>query len=262
MQIARRFPLVALAVLPHLLTAAEAKPPECTEIVEKARAHAGMGIDSGLARIALTIQPAKGAPRHRTLEVRSAREKGLVRTLIRFLEPADVAGTAFLLRENADGPDEQILYLPALKRTRRIAGTQRRGSFMGTDFSYADLEVRSLDDAECTLEGEQSYRGQETYVVVTRPKAPSEDDLYGSVKLWIHKKTWIPLKVEFYDREDGALSKVMTVKRLKKVEGHWLPVETEMKNVKKGSSTRLELVEVEPGKSFPPETFTERALER
>ncbi len=238
------------------------RPPSCEEIAEKARTHSVLDFDAGRAVVELVVRPAKGAPRRRTLEVRSTREEGLRRALVRFLEPADVAGTALLMREKEDGTDEQILYLPALKRTRRIAGGQRSGSFMGTDFSYADLQVQSLEGSVCQLEGEETLEGQPTWVLTVRPGRDETDAPYAGAKLWIHAKTWVPLKVEFFDEAGGAPVKVMTVRRLKKVEGRWLPVETVMRNVRKGSSTRLKVVKVEPHASFPPDSFTERALTR
>lgn len=231
----------------------------CKELLQDTVEHMSLGLSGGYARLDIEITSKRGVVRKRTLEVKSTEEEGLSRTLVRMLAPADVAGTGFLMRENEDGDDDQMIYLPALKRTRRITGSARSRSFMGTDFSYADLEARDLDRTECKLLPEEELEGQPVYLVEAR--GTGEDETYSRTKMWIHQKTLVPLKVEFYDPK-GKLHKVMKVHKIKKKAGRWVSTVTTMENVQKGSSTKIDLTQFDREATFPPETFTERALER
>jgi hypothetical protein len=240
---------------------ATASERSCEDILKEAESHATLGVDGGSARMTLVIRGARGDERRRALEIQSAREEGLSRMLVRFTAPDDVAGTAFLLRENDGGADEQILYLPALKRTRRITGSQRRGAFMGTDFSYADLEVRRSGGSKCTRLEDEAVEGQTAYVIEVTPEERTEDDAYAKAKMWIHQRTLVPLRVDLYG-DDGEVMKRMRVHRLERVAGRWMATETTMETLARGSRTLLRLDEVDPDARFPPETFTERALTR
>jgi hypothetical protein len=240
---------------------ADATEKSCDEILKAAETHATMGVDGGSARMTLVIRGPRGDERRRALEIQSAREDGLSRMLVRFTAPDDVAGTAFLLREREGGADEQVLYLPALQRTRRITGSQRRGAFMGTDFSYADLEVRRADRSTCQRLDDEEVEGQPAYVIEVSPETRSEDDPYAKAKMWIHQRTMVPLRVDLYG-DDGEVEKRMQVHRLERVSGRWMATETTMETLARGSRTLLRLDEVDPDARFPPETFTERALTR
>ena len=256
--------LATLLLFAALLLASPAWAEEartCASILDESGEKIGVGLSSGSARVELTIHPRKGTPRQRSMEVKSMKEEGLLRTRVLLLAPSDVAGTAFLMREKKGEADEQQMFLPALGKVRRITGAARKGSFMGTDFSYADLEVRSAEESECTLRGEETLENQKVWHLSTRPKTLEKGDAYSRAELWVHQKTLVPVKIELFDRKDELL-KVMEVKRLQKKGGRWLATETTMKNVQRKTWTRMVLGELDLEAVFPPETFTARSLER
>ena len=136
------------------------------------------------------------------------------KTRIEFIEPADVRGTTLLLLEQAGEEDDlQYLYLPAFKKTRRIAGSQKNGSFMGSDFTYADMESRDAQEGTKTREANTTVGGQDSFRISVLSSDPESD--YSKVELWIHTQLFLPLKTEFYDRK-GKLLKVMQAKKIEK----------------------------------------------
>jgi hypothetical protein len=238
-----------------------AAPAGCDEILRAAGEKLGVGLDGGRAVVTLEIHGRTGSVRKRTLEVKSAREDGLLRTRVELRAPPDVAGTTFLLLERAGGEDRQLMYLPALKKVRRIAGSARKGSFMGSDFSYVDLEVRRPEESTCELAGEQTVAGEATFHLVTRPKSPGPDEPYSRAELWVSKETLVPRKVELYDPA-GALQKVLEVERVEERGGRRVATVSVMRNVQRKTYTRMTVDEVELGVTFPSWTFTTRGLTR
>jgi len=233
----------------------------CDAILDAAGDKIGVGLSSGRARVELEIKPRSGSMRRRSLEVKSAKEEGLLRTRVLLVAPSEVAGTAFLLREVKAGADENFLFLPALGKVRRITGRAREGSFMGTDFSYEDLEVRSRKDTVCTRLKDETLEGQPVYRLSTRPRSPESTGSYSRAEMWVHQKTLVPVKVELYDRKDELL-KVLEVKRLQKKSGRWLAAESVMTNVQRHTSTRMVLSELDLDATFEAVEFTAQALER
>ena len=135
-----------LGVLAMALLAGRAQAEELTaeQIVDRSLEKNAFGFDEAIARVSLKLISKSGSERVREIEIRSIVRDDLNRTLVRFHAPADVAGTGFLVLENADRDDDQYLYLPALGKVKRITGSQRNQRFMGTDLTYADLESRNL----------------------------------------------------------------------------------------------------------------------
>jgi len=126
---------------------ASAEEPTAQQIVDKALDQNAMGFQSGKAQLSLTIEDARKDRRVRKLEVKSKNVGELARTLVTLTEPKEVRGQAFLFAEQK-GEDDVWMYLPAFKVTRRIEGGQKNGSFLGSHFTYADLESRDLKDAD------------------------------------------------------------------------------------------------------------------
>lgn len=177
-----------------------------------------------------------------------------------FLSPADVKGTAFLVWEHKAQPNDIFLYLPALKKIRRIAGEQKRQSFMGSDFSYADMESRDVDDAEHRILSEQTLDGQAVWVIESVPK-PESDSEYGKLVSQIRKEDFIPRKVEFYDKK-GRLYKVMEVLRVGPVGQEVLPLHFSMHNIQTDHKTEILLENVQLNQEIPDDEFTHRAVQR
>jgi hypothetical protein len=225
-------------------------------IVDKALERNAFGFDTAVARLTLKLRGRDGNERSRLVEIRSMQAGGLGRTLVRFLSPADVAGTGFLVLETKDGDDEQYLYLPALGKVKRVVGSQRQQKFMGTDLTYADLEWTSLRQAKLTRLDDQSIGPMRAYVIEAVPQGDSE---YGKTVTWIDEGSFVPVKVEFYGK-DLALAKTLLVKKLEKREGHYVAMETWVKDVRAGSETLMQVTELASKAKLSEADFTERAL--
>jgi hypothetical protein len=178
----------------------------------------------------LTLTNSRGKTRVRTV-TSFEREYGAdTKSLMYFEAPADVKGTAFLQFEYEDPErqDDKWLYMPALRRVRRIAGSSKNEYFMGTDFTYDDLGDRGVDEDLYELLRREEFGGHECWVVEAVPV--DEDYMYSRVVRWIRKDVLLPARVEFYERQ-GELLKVLTVIDVREVDGFWSMYEMEMENV-------------------------------
>ncbi|MCY4523619.1 MAG: outer membrane lipoprotein-sorting protein [Halobacteriovoraceae bacterium] len=117
-------------------------------------------------------------------------------SLLTFLSPSDVRGTKMLTRSKKNGRNDQWLYLPALKREKRISSRNRSGSFMGSEFSYKDLELQMIDEYDYRLLREERYQGHDVWVLKQIAKKRSA---YLKQIVFVSKKYLNPLKTEYYD---------------------------------------------------------------
>jgi hypothetical protein len=157
--------------------------------------------------------------------------------LMFFLHPADVKDTAFLTfdYDDHDKDDDQWLYLPALKKTKRIASTDKSGSFMGSDLTYADMTSRNLEDYDYAFyekAKEKEVRGVKTWVIwsVPRSKDVIEETGYEKSLLFVRQDNFFVIRALHWVR-DGGYKKYMDVKQLDLIDGIW--VATEMHITKK-----------------------------
>ncbi len=258
----RRF-IVILPILTALLVAAPVGADDLTalQIAEKAYAQEFMGMSTGVSQVRMTLINKRGDTRVRRVQAKSATIDGNRHSLVRFLSPPDVQGTSFLLVEQTGGADQQYLYLPALKRVRRISGSQRSSSFMGSDFSYADMESRDVSESEWTRHPDEKVGPLDCYKLEATPKKP-DDEQYKRSEIWIHKETWLPVKMKLYDRKTGALRKTLFVEEFKKIDDRWLVTKAKMANAKKKTATRIVIEEIQLNVEVPATAFTVEALSK
>jgi outer membrane lipoprotein-sorting protein len=217
--------------------------------------------NSSLIETKMILINENGQEKERSIRAVSKEYGELSKTMIRFLSPADVKGTGFLVWENTGRDDDQFLYLPALKQDpRRIASSEKSSRFMGTEFTYEDLESRKVDDDAHTLLREETYKAIKCYVVESVPKN-SKDTQYSKYISWIRPDIWLPIKIEFYDK-NGELLKIMTANTIEKIDGIWTVMESEMDNVQEGKKTRLIIDKIQYNLAIPDDYFTERYLKK
>ncbi|MBI3961353.1 MAG: outer membrane lipoprotein-sorting protein [Deinococcus sp.] len=183
--------------------------------------------------------------------------------LVRFLAPEDVRGTG-LLRLEIGGVDQIFLFLPALGRTREIRGSDRSGSFVGSDFSFSDLGSRDLDDYDYELLRSDTVDGQEVYVLESVPATDEVLEETGNSRrvALIRKDILLPVRVEFYD-QNGELEKVLLLLNIQEVaSGIFQPNRLEMTNVQETTSTILEFSNRQVNMLLPEDTFTVENLEQ
>lgn len=249
--------LAALALLAGAGPAA-AGEPSATRIVDEMIAVDPLGYGGAEARIVMALVNDRGQEQKRKVVMFSRKDGNTRRLFLRFLSPSDIAGTSFLGIDD-DGDRVQHLFMPAMAKTRRISSTQRNASFVGTDFSYADLDNRDIDDSAKKRLPDEQVGGQNCYVVEVVPTDAGSQ--YGRVQLWIAKQTYLPLRIRFYGK-NGAEIKRFTAQEVKKVSDRWLITESKMVDLKRQHTTVFKVTEVTLRKDIDLEQFTVRALER
>lgn len=206
--------------------------------------------------ITMLLKNDRGDTRKRTMFARTVREDGLTRSLVRFLAPADVAGTAFLFIEKKNAADDQHMFLPALKVVRRIAGRQKNTRFMGSDFTFADLEWRDLDEATFTLAEAEKLGGDPCHVVDAGPKGDSQ---YARIRATVRQKDGALLRVRFFDSA-GKEVKTLYVKALERVGGTLMATRIKMVDHKRSHSTFIAMSGIKLRDDLKAEAFSVRAL--
>jgi len=163
----------------------------------------------------------------------------LDKILVRFQAPRDVENTALLTWEAKDGNDDQWLYLPSVKKPKRIAASNKKNRFMGTDFAYEDLRAEPLAVHTYTLLGRAAIDGAACWVIDAKPSTERQaaDSGYSHRKLWIREDNHVTVKREFYDRQN-RLDKVEVHRKLVNVTGTvWRAEEIEMHDVQNETRT-------------------------
>lgn len=189
-------------------------------------------------------------------------EKGIdSKSLIFFEYPSDIRGTGLLLWSYVDvgKEDDRWLYLPALKKIRRIAGESKNDYFMGTDFTYDDMGGRNVDDDTHKLLGKEILDGVECYKIESVPV--DKDDQYSKKIAWVIPDKWITAKVEFYDKNE-KLQKALTISDIRKVDKIWTPHLLFMDNLRKKHQTKIEIIEVRFNSEMKDQIFTTTTLQR
>jgi len=183
------------------------------------------------------------------------------KSIILFKAPADVKGTGFLSFDY-DEPgkdDDRWLYLPALKKSKRISGSAKGNYFMGTDFTYDDMGGRSVDEDRHKLLREEQVGGHLCWVLESTPKDKSY--MYSKKNAWIRKDALIALKVNYYDRH-GHLLKTLTIQDMRKIDGIWTIMKMTMDNKLEKHKTILEFTEYRHNSKLTDSLFRISTLER
>ncbi len=171
--------------------------------------------------------------RIKTLEVRDDGDKSLAV----FDRPRDVQGTVLLTYSHAIGNDDQWLYLPALRRVKRISSNNKSGPFMGSEFAYEDISSQEVDKYTYRFLREEDLDGVAMFVVERIPAY--ENSGYTRQIAWIDQAEYRTQKVEFYDRRDGLLKTLIASGFEQYLDQYWRPGRMDMENHQTGKSTTL-----------------------
>lgn len=204
----------------------------------------------------------RGATRERTILSYSLDLGKDSKSIMFFQSPADVKGTGFLSWQYDDPfkDDDKWLYLPAMKKVRRISGSSaKKESFMGSDFTFDDMGGRSVDEDEHKLLGEEPVDGSLCWVVESTPL--DCDASYSKIISWIRQDALIPVKVEFYDRM-GELLKTLVASDISNDSGFWTSHKLEMINHRRNHRTIITIDQIEYNLAINESQFTVPALER
>lgn len=179
------------------------------------------------------------------------------RSLIAFEWPADVKGTRMLTWAHKKDNDDQWLYLPSLKRVKRISARSKTGSFMGSEFSFEDLGGRELEKFTYRFVKEEKLDGRDSWVVENTPTGESG---YSKQVAWTDKEYLNATKVEFYDKK-GALLKTMTLSGYTKTGSWWRPGKIEVVNHQTKKKSVLSWKGRQLGTALDPKDFDSENLE-
>jgi outer membrane lipoprotein-sorting protein len=216
--------------------------------------------DDRTSVLTMTLTNKSGQTRVRKIKQFNKDLGDVEKKIMFFMSPADVKNTSFMnWSYDSDKADDQWIYLPALKKVKRISSDSKSDYFMGSDFTYDDLGDRKLDADVHQLLREETVDGKTCYVVKSVSK--DEDYMYSKTITWIQKDNFVGVKKEFYD-EDEELLKILTIKKVEKISGFWIVSESEMKNVQKKHSTKIQLSDIKVNTGVPASKFSERMMMR
>lgn len=194
--------------------------------------------------------------RVRTLEMDGDGDKSL--TI--FDQPRDLKGTAFLSFTHALEPDEQWLYLPALKRVKRISSANKSGPFMGSEFAYEDLTSQEVAKYAYRWLRDETFEGRESSVIERVPKY--ENSGYARQVVWVDKMIWRALKVDYYDRKNALLKTLRATDYQQYVECFWRASRMQMDNHQSAKRTVLNWSDYEFMTGLSAADFDRNSLKR
>ena len=244
-----RASLIPLLLAPLLLAAvplrAAVSPPSAAEspegkglaiAAEADQRNEGFGDASATLQMILRNKQGEQSRREirsRILEMKADGDK----SLIVFDQPRDVSGTALLTFTHKQADDDRWLYLPALKRVKRIASNNKSGPFMGSEFAYEDLGSQEPEKYSWKWLRDEALDGKPMFVVERAPKDP--DSGYTRQVVWMDQAEYRPFKIEYYDRKQSLLKVLVLADYQQYLGKYWRPGKLDMLNQQTGKSTTL-----------------------
>lgn len=226
-------------------------------------------LDGSEATIKMNIFDEKGQVRER--EIASATklyDSGKTeKRVYRFLAPADVQGTGILIFDYENKADDMWIFLPALRKTRRILSSQGSQSFMGSEFSYSDLNIPVLDDFTYSVGKDEACGGGDTcYVVEVLPKSKetAANDGYSKKTYWVSKSKFVVMRGLYYAQDGKLLKELLTrdVKLLDPKNKRYRSMRMEMTNKQNGRRSVFESSKMTFAPNTKDEYFTTTYIER
>lgn len=235
------------------------------EIVQRTNHVAYFQGKDGRAQVQMLITDNQGRQRQRSFTILRRDDSdseavidraylGKQEFYVYFQRPADVNKMVFMVHKNIEGDDDRWLYLPALDLVKRIAATDKRTSFVGSDYFYEDVSGRSIDaDKHELLRTTDNY-----YVLRHTPKDPASVE-FAYYDMYVHKETFIPVQIEFFDAK-GSKYRVAKALKVDHIQGYPTVTEASMENLLTGSKTEMRYSDVAYDIGLPEDLFTERYL--
>lgn len=222
-------------------------------------------LDSGwgdsTVNLMMTLKNQQGEKSVRAIRLKSLEVEGDGdKSMSIFDTPRDVKGTAFLSFSHAVKPDDQWLYLPALKRVKRISSGNKSGPFMGSQFSYEDLASFEVDKYHYKYLRDEKLNGIDTSVVENYPNYKYSG--YKRQIVWIDKKRHIPLQVEYYDRKNELLKVLQFDGYVQFKNKYWRAHKQIMSNKQNGKTTSLKMSNFKFDNHLKKKDFSKSALKR
>ena len=251
---------LALALLISFGTAAETPEEKGMAIaVESDKRDTGW-IDQ-VADLTMLLKNKQGEESSRNLRVKTLEVDGDGdKSLTVFDSPKDIKGTAFLSFTHALTPDDQWLYLPALKRVKRISSANKSGPFVGSEFAYEDLTSQEVEKYTYKWLRDEQLDGKDTFVIESYPAY--ENSGYTRQIVWVDKEMYRPVKIEYYDRKNALLKTLTSTGYQQYLDKYWRPSTMLMVNHINGKSTELTWANYKFGNGLSDRDFDKNSLKR
>ena len=206
------------------------------EVAQKSYATIS-GYQSSLSKTTMILKNAQGVENIRKLEMKKIEGDNGDKSLLNFLYPDDLKDTKLLSFEVIGGDDKQWLYLPSLKRTKRISSRNKSGSFMASEFSYEDISSQNYKNYSYSGEAKEVTKDGVAYYKVTRTPIDVNSG-YSKQVIWIDKQSFLAKYGEYYDKQNRLLKKI-SFSAYKVIDGIQRVVKINIENVQNGKSSSL-----------------------
>ena len=232
--------------------------PTVDEIINKANLAAYYGGDDGRSDVIMTITDDQGRTRTKEFVIlrRDTKDGGEQKFYVYFKKPGDVRKMVFMVHKYIDKDDDRWMYLYKLDLVKRIAGSDKRTSFVGSNFFYEDVSGRGVtEDKHELLEETDQF-----FVIKNTPKNPDEVE-FSSYTVWIDQKSFLPVKAEYLDK-GGRKYRVVEALETKVIAGFPTVIKSRVKDLLTGGETISEFKNVKYNIGLGDKIFTERYLRR
>jgi hypothetical protein len=255
--IMRSFIFISILLLAPLASAQDAR-----EIIRKA----GDVIEPESMEMISTLKiiSASGQERSRTISMATKKFGEATKSMLRFTEPADVRGTTLLIYDYEDKDDDMWIYMPALRKTRRIVSSEKGKNFMGSEFTNADMSKPVLDDFNYKSLGEAVVDGKTCHKIESSCKTDALAAQYGFSKRisYIGKDDFFAYKLEYYDT-NGELHRINILKDYRELgKGKYFAFYMEMRNVKNNRRSVMSVDKFQMGSAMPEAQFSPTMIEQ
>lgn len=254
------FCLVSVLFLPVVTLAETAEEKGLAIAVEADLRDKGFG--DYISNMRMVLRNKHGQESQREMRVRTLEVEGDGdRSLTIFDTPRDVKGTAFLSFSHKEGDDDQWLYLPALKRVKRISSRNKSGSFMGSEFAYEDIASQEIEKYTYRYLRDEHYAGLDCFVMERYP-VDTKNSGYTRMVSWLDKGEYRPLKVEYFDRKGMHLKTLLLSEYQRYLATYWRAHSMVMENHQNGKRTQLHLSDMVFQTGLTERDFNTHSLKR
>lgn len=228
------------------------------EIANKANLAAYYAGDDGKSTVKMTITDSQGRERNREFVIlrKDLKDGGRQLFYVYFKKPSDVRKMVFMVHKNVGTDDNRWMYLPDLDLTKRIAASDKRTSFVGSNFMYEDVSGRNLSEDTRELVGSNDTH----YLIKNTPKKP-DDVKFSSYTVQVDKETFLPVKAVYLNK-DGKEYRIVEATKVKEINGIPTVIESKVTDLAVGSSTVSKFINVKYNIGLQENIFTERYMRK
>ena len=224
------------------------------------RAYTNLYAEDYIQELELASSFRGGQEMSRTLQITRRQSVRPGKALFRFTKPQKIRRASVLILEHQDLSDELFLYLPALKKTKRLSSSQRADAFFGTDLSYEDVEPKHVDDFDVDSVGMDEYRGIACERIEQRARPPFESQ-YERMVSCVERERGVILWIDYYRRGEVAKRLEIDPAQVRPVGDRFIPYEITLTTPSRRSQTRVVTLSYEIRNDIPDEIFSTWNLE-